>query len=37
VYTFDLLEPFGANIEIDYRGLEVLRILPRINYEVNDE
>jgi len=37
MYTFDLLEPFGANIEINYRGLEVLRILPRINYEVNDE
>jgi NADH-quinone oxidoreductase subunit G len=37
VYTFDVVEPFASNIEINYRGLEVMRILPRINNEVNDE
>lgn len=37
VYLFDIIEPFGASIELNYRGLELLRILPRINYEVNDE
>lgn len=37
VYTFDIIEPYAANVEINYRGLEILRILPRINYEINEE
>jgi NADH dehydrogenase/NADH:ubiquinone oxidoreductase subunit G len=34
---YDIAEPFGANIELNYRGLELMRILPRINYEINGE
>lgn len=37
VYTFDIVEPFGSNIDINYRSLEVLRILPRLNSELNGE
>lgn len=37
VYSFDIVEPFCSNIEINYRGLELLRILPRINNEINEE
>lgn len=37
VYMYDIVEPFGANIELNYRGLELMRILPRINYELNGE
>ncbi len=33
----DALDALGANIRIDSRGPEVLRILPRINEDVNEE
>jgi NADH-quinone oxidoreductase subunit G len=33
----DALDAVGANIRIDSRGPEVLRILPRINEDVNEE
>jgi NADH-quinone oxidoreductase subunit G len=33
----DALDAVGANIRIDSRGSEVLRILPRINEDVNEE
>jgi NADH-quinone oxidoreductase subunit G len=33
----DVLDAVGANIRIDTRGPEVLRILPRINEAVNEE
>ncbi|MBV8094711.1 MAG: NADH-quinone oxidoreductase subunit G, partial [Acetobacteraceae bacterium] len=33
----DALDAVGTNIRIDCRGPEVLRILPRINEEVNEE
>ncbi|WP_230293466.1 NADH-quinone oxidoreductase subunit NuoG [Croceicoccus sp. Ery5] len=33
----DVMDAVGANIRIDSRGREVLRILPRINDDVNEE
>jgi NADH-quinone oxidoreductase subunit G len=35
--SIDVLDALGANIRIDARGAEVLRILPRTNDEVNEE
>ncbi len=35
--SIDVLDAVGANIRIDARGAEVLRILPRINDDVNEE
>ncbi len=35
--SIDVLDAVGTNIRIDVRGSEVLRILPRINEDVNEE
>lgn len=35
--SVDVLDAVGANIRIDARGPEVLRILPRLNEDVNEE
>ncbi|ONG57233.1 NADH-quinone oxidoreductase subunit G [Pseudoroseomonas deserti] len=35
--SIDVLDAVGANIRIDTRGPEVLRILPRTNEDVNEE
>ena len=35
--SVDVLDAVGANIRIDTRGPEVLRVLPRINEDVNEE
>ena len=35
--SIDVLDAVGSNIRIDARGAEVLRILPRINDDVNEE
>ena len=35
--SIDVLDAVGANIRIDARGPEVLRIIPRINEAVNEE
>jgi NADH-quinone oxidoreductase subunit G len=35
--SVDVLDAVGANIRVDARGAEVLRILPRVNDEVNEE
>jgi NADH-quinone oxidoreductase subunit G len=35
--SIDVLDAVGANIRVDTRGAEVIRILPRINDEVNEE
>ncbi len=35
--SVDVLDAVGTNIRIDSRGPEVLRILPRLNEEVNEE
>ncbi|KAJ4413690.1 ndufs1 NADH-ubiquinone oxidoreductase subunit [Neurospora sp. IMI 360204] len=35
--SIDVLDGLGSNIRVDTRGLEVMRILPRLNDEVNEE
>ena len=31
------MDAVGSNIRVDSRGLEVMRILPRLNEEINEE
>jgi NADH dehydrogenase (ubiquinone) Fe-S protein 1 len=35
--SIDVLNAMGANIRVDARGLEVKRILPRLNDDINEE
>lgn len=35
--SIDVMDAFGSNIRIDSRGTEVMRILPRLNEEINEE
>lgn len=35
--SVDVLDGLGSNIRIDSRGLEVMRVLPRLNDDVNEE
>src|SRR5436309_86383 len=35
--SVDVLDAVGSNIRIDTRGAQVLRVLPRLNEEVNEE
>jgi NADH dehydrogenase (ubiquinone) Fe-S protein 1 len=35
--TIDVLDGLGSNIRVDARGLVVMRILPRLNDDVNEE
>ena len=35
--AIDVVDALGTNIRVDARGAEVLRILPRVNDEVNEE
>lgn len=35
--SVDVLDAVGSNIRIDSRGLEVMRVLPRVNDDVNEE
>lgn len=35
--TIDVMDALGSNIRIDSRGLEIMRILPRLNEEINEE
>ncbi|MFM7557294.1 MAG: NADH-quinone oxidoreductase subunit NuoG, partial [Alphaproteobacteria bacterium] len=35
--TIDVMDALGSNIRVDSRGLEVLRILPRLNEDINEE
>lgn len=37
VYTYDIIDGFGANIQLDFRGLELLRVLPKTNRFLNEE
>ncbi|WP_428483355.1 NADH-quinone oxidoreductase subunit NuoG [Rhodopila sp.] len=37
VDSIDVLDAIGTNIRVDARGPEVLRILPRVNDDVNEE
>lgn len=36
-YTIDVMDALGSNIDAHTRGSDLLRILPRINEEVNEE
>lgn len=36
-YTVDVMDAVGSNLDIQTRGSDVMRILPRINEEVNEE
>lgn len=35
--TIDVLDAVGSNIRVDVRGRQVLRVLPRLNEDVNEE
>jgi NADH dehydrogenase (ubiquinone) Fe-S protein 1 len=35
--TIDVSDAVGSNIRLDTRGVEVMRILPRLNEEINEE
>ncbi|MDQ2101418.1 NADH-quinone oxidoreductase subunit NuoG [Azospirillum isscasi] len=35
--TIDVLDAVGSNIRVDTRGPEVMRVLPRVNEDVNEE
>jgi len=35
--TIDVMDALGSNIRVDARGDEVLRVLPRLNEEINEE
>ena len=35
--TIDVMDAIGSNIRVDSRGAEVLRVLPRLNEDVNEE
>ncbi len=35
--SIDVMDAMGGNIRIDSRGREVMRVLPRVNEEVNEE
>ena len=35
--SVDVLDALGSNIRVDSRGLEVMRIIPRLNDDINEE
>lgn len=35
--SIDVLDALGSNIRVDTRGMEVMRILPRLNDDINEE
>ena len=35
--SVDVMDALGCNIRVDTRGREVLRVLPRLNEEINEE
>jgi NADH-quinone oxidoreductase subunit G len=37
VETIDVMDAVGSNIRVDVRGREVMRVLPRLNEDVNEE
>jgi len=37
IQSVDVLDAVGANIRIDRRGTEIMRILPRLNEDINEE
>jgi NADH-quinone oxidoreductase subunit G len=37
IESVDVMDALGSNIRVDYKGLEVMRILPKHNDDVNEE
>ncbi len=37
VESIDVMDALGSNIRVDARGMEVMRVLPRLHEEVNEE
>ncbi|MFZ4069636.1 MAG: NADH-quinone oxidoreductase subunit NuoG [Caulobacterales bacterium] len=37
IESVDVMDALGSNIRVDARGAEVLRIMPRLNEEINEE
>jgi len=37
VESIDVLDALGSNIRVDTRGMEVMRVIPRLNDDVNEE
>ncbi|KAL7267306.1 ndufs1 NADH-ubiquinone oxidoreductase subunit [Rhizina undulata] len=37
VESIDVLDALGSNIRVDARGMEVMRVIPRLNDDVNEE
>jgi NADH dehydrogenase (ubiquinone) Fe-S protein 1 len=35
--TIDVMDAIGSNIRVDVRGIEVMRVLPRLNDDINEE
>jgi len=35
--SMDVMDSLGSNIQIDTRGSEIMRILPRVHEEINEE
>ncbi|MCJ1323375.1 NADH dehydrogenase (ubiquinone) 78K chain precursor, 5-prime end [Thelotrema lepadinum] len=35
--SIDVLDALGSNIRVDARGMEVMRVLPRLNDDINEE
>ena len=35
--SIDVLDALGSNIRVDSRGMEVMRVLPRLNDDINEE
>jgi NADH-ubiquinone oxidoreductase-G iron-sulfur binding region/2Fe-2S iron-sulfur cluster binding domain len=35
--SIDIFDAFGSNIRVDVRGLEIMRVLPYCNYNINEE
>ena len=37
VETIDVMDALGSNIRVDARGAQVMRVLPRLNEDINAE
>lgn len=35
--TIDVMDAIGSNVRVDARGIEVMRVLPRLNDDINEE
>lgn len=35
--TIDVMDAIGSNVRVDARGIEVMRVMPRLNDEINEE